>query len=184
MHWLKVLLPFMLFGAGEAFSWSGKRKTCVVKPSGTNTTDDGPAIIEAFEKCGKEGRVIFKPTTYYINSVLNVTWLDDVEIDVWGTLLVTNLLICVPCLQLTIDSGALTLNTGWRIRWRSATRTNPRPSFWAAIMLSLTATVSEHSTAMVTTGISGSKSRRTRQTIRDARTKLLSMAFRTLSSRG
>ena len=84
MHFLKALLPFALLGAGQA----AKRKTCVVEPSGTNTTDDAPAIRDAFEECGKGGKVVFKPETYYVNSVLNVTWLDDVEIDVWGTLLV------------------------------------------------------------------------------------------------
>lgn len=66
-----------------------KRKTCVIEASGTNTTDDGPAIIDAFEKCGRGGRVVFNPTTYYVNSVLNITGLDDVYIDLKGTLLVT-----------------------------------------------------------------------------------------------
>lgn len=64
------------------------RKTCVVKASGTNTTDDAPAILEAFTQCGRRGKVVFEPTTYYVNSALNVTWLDDVEIDLQGTLLV------------------------------------------------------------------------------------------------
>ncbi|KAK1547637.1 exo-rhamnogalacturonase B [Colletotrichum paranaense] len=63
------------------------RKTCVVKASGTNTTDDAPAILEAFTQCGRRGKVVFEPTTYYVNSALNVTWLDDVEIDLQGTLL-------------------------------------------------------------------------------------------------
>ncbi|KAG7044404.1 exo-rhamnogalacturonase B [Colletotrichum scovillei] len=63
------------------------RKTCVIKASGTNTTDDAPAILEAFTQCGRRGKVVFEPTTYYVNSALNVTWLDDVEIDLQGTLL-------------------------------------------------------------------------------------------------
>ncbi|KAI2465773.1 galacturan 1,4-alpha-galacturonidase B [Annulohypoxylon bovei var. microspora] len=63
------------------------RETCVVESRGTNTTDDAPAIIDAFEKCGRGGRVIFLPTTYYISSVMNITWLDDVEVDIYGTLL-------------------------------------------------------------------------------------------------
>ncbi|EEU41773.1 uncharacterized protein NECHADRAFT_106547 [Fusarium vanettenii 77-13-4] len=66
---------------------ASRRKTCIVKAGGTNATDDAPAIIEAFEKCGRRGRVIFHPTTYHINSVLNITWLDDVYIDLKGTLL-------------------------------------------------------------------------------------------------
>ncbi|KAI3531931.1 exo-rhamnogalacturonase B [Colletotrichum filicis] len=63
------------------------RKICVVKASGTNTTDDAPAILEAFTQCGRRGKVVFEPTTYYVNSALNVTWLDDVDIDLQGTLL-------------------------------------------------------------------------------------------------
>lgn len=64
------------------------RKTCVVEANGTNKTDDGPAIKKAFEECGRNGRVVLKPTTYYVNSVLNITDLDDVEVDWQGTLLV------------------------------------------------------------------------------------------------
>ncbi|KAI1357759.1 putative exo-polygalacturonase [Xylaria arbuscula] len=63
------------------------RKTCVVNASGSNETDDAPAIINAFKDCGSKGRVVFLPTTYYINSVMNITWLDDVEIDLHGKLL-------------------------------------------------------------------------------------------------
>ncbi|KAL5041930.1 hypothetical protein BDW71DRAFT_201002 [Aspergillus fruticulosus] len=62
-------------------------KTCVVPASGTNETDDAPAIISAFTRCGRGGRVVFKPTTYYINSVMNISWLQDVDIDLRGNLL-------------------------------------------------------------------------------------------------
>lgn len=64
------------------------RQTCVIPASGSNTTNDAPAILHAFRKCGRGGKVIFKPTTYYINSVMNVTWLEDVDIDIRGELLV------------------------------------------------------------------------------------------------
>ncbi|TQN71078.1 Alpha-L-rhamnosidase rgxB [Colletotrichum shisoi] len=63
------------------------RKTCIVAAGGSNTTDDAPAILDAFKKCGQHGRVVFGPKTYHISSALNVTWLDDVEIDLQGTLL-------------------------------------------------------------------------------------------------
>ncbi|KAF4951625.1 hypothetical protein FSARC_12868 [Fusarium sarcochroum] len=62
-------------------------KTCVVKAGGSNTTDDAPAIRKAFEKCGQGGKVVFKPTTYHISSVLNITGLKDVEINIQGKLL-------------------------------------------------------------------------------------------------
>ncbi|KAI1308024.1 galacturan 1,4-alpha-galacturonidase B [Xylaria venustula] len=63
------------------------RKTCFVDAGGSNVTDDAPAIITAFKDCGHQGRVVFQPTTYYINSVMNITWLDDVEVDWQGKLL-------------------------------------------------------------------------------------------------
>ncbi|KAK6215737.1 exo-rhamnogalacturonase b [Colletotrichum tabaci] len=63
------------------------RKICIVAAGGSNTTDDAPAILDAFKKCGQHGRVVFEPKTYHISSALNVTWLDDVEIDLQGTLL-------------------------------------------------------------------------------------------------
>jgi hypothetical protein len=66
----------------------GHRKRCIIKSGGSNVTDDAPAILEAFTKCGRNGKVIFAPTTYYINSVIDVSWLEDVEIDIYGTLLV------------------------------------------------------------------------------------------------
>ncbi|KAJ5610736.1 hypothetical protein N7510_007455 [Penicillium lagena] len=62
-------------------------KICTIKSGGSNVTDDAPAILEAFKKCGRKGRVIFEPTTYYVNSVMNISWLEDVEIDIHGTLL-------------------------------------------------------------------------------------------------
>lgn len=65
-------------------------RTCVVPASGTNETDDAPAIISAFERCGRGGKIIFKPTTYYVNSVMNISWLQDVDIDLRGNLLVSH----------------------------------------------------------------------------------------------
>lgn len=65
-----------------------ERKTCVVKGSGSNVTDDAPAIRKAFQECGHHGRVVFAPTRYYVNSALEVRGLEDVEIDVKGELLV------------------------------------------------------------------------------------------------
>ena len=71
----------------EAAASAQLRKTCIVPASGSNETDDA-AIINAFKSCGSQGRVVFSPTTYYVNSVMNITWLDDVEIDLYGKLLV------------------------------------------------------------------------------------------------
>lgn len=65
-----------------------ERKTCTVKASGSNATDDAPAIRAAFKECGQHGLVIFSPTTYYVNSVLNISGLNDVDVDIQGQLLV------------------------------------------------------------------------------------------------
>ncbi|KAF5519098.1 Alpha-L-rhamnosidase rgxB [Colletotrichum aenigma] len=81
-----VLYGLVAFASAQQIDGAGK-KTCTVKASGTNATDDAPAILDAFKTCGRRGKVIFEPTTYYVNSVMNVTWLDDVEIDLQGTLL-------------------------------------------------------------------------------------------------
>ena len=86
--WALAVLSGILTTASAAGEKPDCRKSCTVKASGTNATDDAPAILEAFQKCGRGGRVVFKPTTYYINSVLNITWLEDVDIDIQGTLLV------------------------------------------------------------------------------------------------
>ncbi|KAL1647942.1 hypothetical protein SLS58_002266 [Diplodia intermedia] len=63
------------------------RKECTVEPGGSNATDDAVAIRDAFEECGRGGKVVFLNETYYVNSVLNTSGLDDVDIELHGTLL-------------------------------------------------------------------------------------------------
>lgn len=62
------------------------RKSCVVKGGQSKEIDDAPAILHAFKECGRHGSVFFKPQTYYVNSVMNVSWLKDVDIEIHGTL--------------------------------------------------------------------------------------------------
>ncbi|KAF3042713.1 hypothetical protein E8E12_008847 [Didymella heteroderae] len=81
------LLPATLLIVQSSASPAQNRKTCTIKSSGTNKTDDAPAIRTAFKECGRHGKVIFEPTTYYVNSVLSITDLEDVDIDVQGELL-------------------------------------------------------------------------------------------------
>lgn len=66
-----------------------KTKTCTVVAGGNATIDDAPAIYDAFNECGQNGRVVFANTTYYINSVMNTSDLHNCEIDIYGTLLVS-----------------------------------------------------------------------------------------------
>ncbi|KAB5517543.1 putative exo-polygalacturonase [Coniochaeta sp. 2T2.1] len=82
-----LLTLYVLGGCAFAAGATTCRKTCIVQGSGTNKTDDAPAILQAFKDCGNHGKVVFHPMTYYVNSVMNVTELDDVEIDLQGTLL-------------------------------------------------------------------------------------------------
>lgn len=85
MHWPTVTTGTLIL-ALAALAPAAARKTCLVHPGGTNTTDDAPAILDAFRSCGRHGRVVFANATYHVNSVLDIAWLDDVEIDLWGTL--------------------------------------------------------------------------------------------------
>lgn len=86
---IERLLPVALFALQSSAIPTQGRKTCTIKASGTNKTDDAPAIRAAFKQCGRHGMVIFEPTTYFVNSVLNITDLEDVDIDVQGELLVS-----------------------------------------------------------------------------------------------
>jgi hypothetical protein len=71
------------FGFVEA---NPHRKSCVVKGGQSKDIDDAPAILHAFKECGQHGRVLFEPQIYYVNSVMNVSWLKDVDIEIHGTL--------------------------------------------------------------------------------------------------
>lgn len=83
---------FKIFALGVAalstFASATPRRTCTVKSSGSSNTDDAPAILEAFQTCGQRGRVVLNDETYHINSVMSISWLDDVYIDIKGKLLV------------------------------------------------------------------------------------------------
>ena len=78
-----ILVPLSAAGASKA------RSVCVVNPTPSNATDAAPAIIKAFKECSRHGRVVFKPAEYYVNSVMEVQGLEDVEIDIQGTLVVS-----------------------------------------------------------------------------------------------
>lgn len=68
--------------------YASARKTCTVIAGGSNATDDAPAIRQAFRDCGHGGTVLFSNTTYYVNTVMNITGLENCQIDIHGTLLV------------------------------------------------------------------------------------------------
>lgn len=157
---LKILLFTSLIVPSISLSDQARnghaRTICEVKPGGSSEIDDVPAIVDALTTCGSGGRVIFSNNTYHINSVMNTIWLDDVEIDLQGTLLVNKLpryVILVSCLFLTMDSGAPTSPTGLTTPSPSATRINPLPGSWVAKTLPLKDMDTEHSMEVAKPGI-------------------------------
>lgn len=81
------LVSALLFALPLARSQSWDR-TCII-PAAGDGTDDGPAIRQAFQDCGQDGRVVFQEnTTYEIQTVLQLHNLSNVQVDLRGTLLV------------------------------------------------------------------------------------------------
>jgi hypothetical protein len=92
MKFLNSIFAFSaLFLACSAYNNEqfGPGKTCVVNPGGNSSVDDAPAIIDAFSKCGHDGKVVFLNQTYHVNSVMNTTGLQNCQVDLQGTLLVS-----------------------------------------------------------------------------------------------
>ncbi|KAI1324323.1 glycoside hydrolase family 28 protein [Xylariaceae sp. FL0255] len=63
-----------------------RTKECVVKASGDPNGDDAPAVLQAFSECSQNAHIIFENTTYYIASVMNTTGLQNVDVEIKGTL--------------------------------------------------------------------------------------------------
>ncbi|KAI9702683.1 MAG: hypothetical protein M1820_006067 [Bogoriella megaspora] len=62
-------------------------ETCTIDYSGDASIDDAPAVLDAFDRCGNGGVIVFQNSTYHINSVMNTTGLQDVVVQLQGTLL-------------------------------------------------------------------------------------------------
>ena len=78
-------LPLNILAVG---SYNGT-KECVVKPH-PKGGDSVPAILNAFRECGQNGKITFLNETYNINTVMTTTGLNNVEVDIQGTLLVSS----------------------------------------------------------------------------------------------
>jgi hypothetical protein len=61
------------------------RQTCTIQPQ-KDGSDDSPAILAAFEKCGQGGRIVFLRETYNIGRVMKTIGLNDCQIDIPATL--------------------------------------------------------------------------------------------------
>jgi hypothetical protein len=84
---LYLTLLSLAFTGSVACEHTHPRRQCLVKPGGSNATDDAPAIRRAFAECGRGGDVMFEDSTYYINSVMNITGLKDCRVHLNGYLL-------------------------------------------------------------------------------------------------
>jgi len=65
------------------------KKTCTLTAS-ADGTDDTPAVLKVFSDCGTDGHIIFPKGVYHINSIMNTQTLKNVDIDLYGTLLVSS----------------------------------------------------------------------------------------------
>lgn len=82
---LSFVIPLLL-----TFQVSCKQWTCTVEASGSSLIDDAPAIVAAFAECNlHKGKVILTNTTYYINTVMEITGLKSVDLDILGTMVVS-----------------------------------------------------------------------------------------------
>jgi galacturan 1,4-alpha-galacturonidase len=84
---LLFLVLDLCFCLKPSDAYNSSKALCVVRPSLTGK-DDAPAIVEAFIRCGQNGRVVFTNHTYRIHSVMNTTGLSNCDIELHGTLLV------------------------------------------------------------------------------------------------
>lgn len=63
------------------------RAVCTPTAGGNSSTDDVPAITEALSSCGNGGTIVFpEGSTYYLNSVLDLSSCSDCDIQVEGLL--------------------------------------------------------------------------------------------------
>ncbi|KAJ0271389.1 hypothetical protein CBS470a_013150 [Colletotrichum nupharicola] len=63
-----------------------KSTQCVV-PTNGDGSDDTPVILAAFDKCKTDGHIVFENVSYHIGQVMKTTDLNNVKIDIKGTLL-------------------------------------------------------------------------------------------------
>ncbi|GAQ05909.1 alpha-L-rhamnosidase rgxB [Aspergillus lentulus] len=114
--YLANILPFVLLplaAIADVTTGRSHRRTCIVKPGGSESIDDTPAILKAFHECGKGGRVVFQNTTYHVKSVMNTSELHNCDIDLYGTLLWgTNISYW---LSHSLDVGYQNQSTAWVI---------------------------------------------------------------------
>jgi galacturan 1,4-alpha-galacturonidase len=94
MRILGLLILAVLHAVAAAVSsldHTAAEKTCEVPLSGKGG-DDTAAILSAFGSCGKNGRIVFGAGTYHVNKVMTTTGLENVRIELKGTIKVSYVL--------------------------------------------------------------------------------------------
>ncbi|THU85497.1 polygalacturonase [Dendrothele bispora CBS 962.96] len=85
--------------------------SCVVHAS-EDGSDDAPAILEAFDACGSDGQILLQDPLYHIESVMDTTGLNNVIVDITGTMLWgTNITYWRAN---GLELGYLNMTTAWR----------------------------------------------------------------------
>lgn len=87
---LPSLLSLLLLGGGALAELNVTGDTCTVTPLGSGTggkdPDDTPQILSAFQKCGRNGRVVLTEGLFHIGKVMKTTDFSNVTIEIHGTL--------------------------------------------------------------------------------------------------
>jgi hypothetical protein len=107
--------------AGKLDALPTYSQTCIVE-SQDNGSDDVPSIIEAFQKCHRDSHIVFLNTTYQINQVLEFDNLENVKIEINGTLQVRVIIFFFflnaeqeGAYPDRVCSGVTILSIGWTI---------------------------------------------------------------------
>ncbi|PWN46610.1 pectin lyase-like protein, partial [Violaceomyces palustris] len=78
-------------GAQSLNPHQARRKTCVIQSNADPTKDDTPYILGALKDCNCGGKAVFeKDKVYTVGTAMDLTFLDDIDIDVQGTVKFTN----------------------------------------------------------------------------------------------
>lgn len=78
------MLQFLSLFAVAAQAGMNKTGTlCTVTPSGSK--DDSPALMDAFQQCGKNGQVVITEGDYTIAKVMDIQ-LQNCDVDIYGKL--------------------------------------------------------------------------------------------------
>jgi galacturan 1,4-alpha-galacturonidase len=84
---LLITYTVALLNAVCCLTLESQKRCAVIRSS--DGSDDTPSILQAFKDCRQDGTIIFDNGTYHVNSVMNITSLRNVRIELNGKLLVS-----------------------------------------------------------------------------------------------